>query len=101
MRSHFVSFSNLIVDFITDPCRRLVTNSTYSMADNSCITYWKCVNGSSVGKCCPPGSAYVAGDRCMEGQPCNQTCPLEGESTTEGMFHYVSCQFCFLYTRLK
>ena len=64
-----------IIWHLSDRCRHLPDGFTYGMPGQGCRAYWVCVNGHSVGACCPVGSYYIEGLGCMSGIPCNEPCP--------------------------
>ncbi|XP_053385627.1 probable chitinase 10 isoform X3 [Mercenaria mercenaria] len=57
-----------------DPCKQSTAGFTYGMKEYGCRAYWKCIDGFSVGHCCPNGSAYVDGIGCLENEECNEEC---------------------------
>ncbi|XP_053386408.1 matrilin-2-like [Mercenaria mercenaria] len=68
-----------LVQCTADPCKQSRPKSTFGMKEYGCRAYWKCVDGSSVGHCCPNGSAYVDGRECLENVECTEKCPPSKE----------------------
>ncbi|KAK3083273.1 hypothetical protein FSP39_018154 [Pinctada imbricata] len=66
------------VDCPQDPCLNAPNGFSYRMSGMGCRSYWLCLNGHSVGSCCPPASYYVSGMGCMRGMACNEPCPPDG-----------------------
>ncbi|KAH3753954.1 hypothetical protein DPMN_188609 [Dreissena polymorpha] len=69
---------SFLVRCSADPCRSADSMFTYSMPEYGCRGYWKCIDGFSVGHCCPAGSAYVDGMGCRETSTCSEMCPPRG-----------------------
>nr|BAK86420.1 BMSP [Mytilus galloprovincialis] len=69
---------SLSVQCPADVCRHSPDGFTYGMKNKGCRAYWLCVNGHSVGSCCPEGSYYVEGMGCMRGKACKEPCPPDG-----------------------
>ncbi|KAJ8311317.1 hypothetical protein KUTeg_011129 [Tegillarca granosa] len=49
----------------SDLCKHAPNGFTYGMPQHGCRSYWVCINGASVGSCCPPGTYYLEGMGCM------------------------------------
>ena len=48
------------------------------MSRYGCRAYWKCIDGFSIGHCCPRGSSYIDGMGCIEDASCIEDCPPKG-----------------------
>ena len=57
------------------------------MAEYGCKAYWKCMDGFSVGHCCPSDSKYVEGIGCLAGAVCNEDCPPLGGIAIKREYH--------------